>query len=258
MFAQYGNSFLKSGETLITTTYTPGVPSTLLDNLVAYWKLDETTGNALDSVGHIDGSIVEAVEQGAAGKIGTSYGFDYYGDPYTQHVDFTSETGLNFPGEMSISLWAKPYNVTASGYGRALIGDANTAGNLSQYTLRINNSNLGKDGAGIFDFYWDDTIAAMSNTPVTATDWWHIVAIRRGSTGSWYGEIYRNGVIDGSGYITANPDARQGMCLGKGGREAGLYYYGFLDEVGMWSRAITPAEVSTLYNNGTGKTHPFT
>jgi hypothetical protein len=34
-------------------------------------------------------------------------------------------------------------------------------------------------------------------------------------------------------------------------------FYGSIDEVGYWSRALTPTEAATLYNSGSGKFYPF-
>jgi len=34
-------------------------------------------------------------------------------------------------------------------------------------------------------------------------------------------------------------------------------FYGSVDEVGYWSRALTPTEAATLYNSGSGKFYPF-
>jgi hypothetical protein len=36
-----------------------------------------------------------------------------------------------------------------------------------------------------------------------------------------------------------------------------LYWDGWIDEVGTWSRALSAAEETELYNAGAGKTHPF-
>jgi hypothetical protein len=37
-----------------------------------------------------------------------------------------------------------------------------------------------------------------------------------------------------------------------------IYYYkGLIDEIGFWNKALTPTEVSTLYNLGVGKSYPF-
>jgi hypothetical protein len=32
---------------------------------------------------------------------------------------------------------------------------------------------------------------------------------------------------------------------------------GSLDEIGIWNRALTTGEISTLYNSGSGKGYPF-
>jgi hypothetical protein len=39
---------------------------------------------------------------------------------------------------------------------------------------------------------------------------------------------------------------------------SGSFYNGYLDEVGVWSRALTSSEVTQLYNSGLGLQYPFT
>ena len=52
-----------------------GRPSTLLNGLVSYWKLDEFSGAVIDSVG-LNNGINNGATQGASGKIGTAYSFN--------------------------------------------------------------------------------------------------------------------------------------------------------------------------------------
>lgn len=40
--------------------------------------------------------------------------------------------------------------------------------------------------------------------------------------------------------------------------QAGWYFDGQMDEVGIWSRGLTPAEITQLYNGGAGLAYPFT
>ena len=45
------------------------------------------------------------------------------------------------------------------------------------------------------------------------------------------------------------------------GRQAGgapFYVDGIIDEVGIWARSLSDAEVTQLYNAGAGLTYPFT
>lgn len=46
----------------------------LNNGIIHYWTLNETSGQALDSVGTMDSIVVEqTILQGAEGKVGTSY-----------------------------------------------------------------------------------------------------------------------------------------------------------------------------------------
>jgi hypothetical protein len=39
---------------------------------------------------------------------------------------------------------------------------------------------------------------------------------------------------------------------------SGGSFNGSIDEVGIWSRALTSSEVTSLYNSGSGRQYPFT
>jgi len=48
----------------------------LTDNLVSYYKLDESSGNAIDAHGDNDGTLTGNITQNSTGKINTGYAFD--------------------------------------------------------------------------------------------------------------------------------------------------------------------------------------
>jgi|WetSurMetagenome_2_1015567.scaffolds.fasta_scaffold64666_3 hypothetical protein len=53
----------------------PSAKSALLDNIAGFWKLDETSGNAIDANGNYPGTVT-GTTRGLSGKFGYAYSFD--------------------------------------------------------------------------------------------------------------------------------------------------------------------------------------
>jgi hypothetical protein len=95
------------------------------------------------------------------------------------------------------------------------------------------------------------------------TDGWHHVVVNYDGTNSNFyldGTLVNNvtagGTIGtGSGTIGLGSAASGGSIWGGG--VGGVYNTRAMDEVGIWSRALTGAEVTSLYNGGSGFQYPF-
>ena len=91
--------------------------------------------------------------------------------------------------------------------------------------------------------------------------WLHIAAAYSGSVGPASGQaiIYLNGqaidVHTGDDStspvgLTGNLKTGQAAAMGREGPTGGNYFTGFLDDVAIWRRALSPAEVSQLCQSG--------
>jgi len=199
--------------------------NTLADDIVSYYKFD---GDATDAAGSNDGTVSGAsVDTG--GKLNSCYDFDgsndYIGIPVTLSTDY------------SISLWINCDNVTANQF---LIGGQATryASALAIVSGQIGFATNASDG---YDY---------SGT-VSNDTWHHIVIIYNSSTNKKYAYIDTVAVIDG---ITPVGSAQYDTSYFLGKRNDNNFYYnGSLDEVGVWDRVISAAEVWELYNASKGR-----
>lgn len=81
---------------------------------------------------------------------------------------------------------------------------------------------------------------------------WHFcVMTYDGTTVNFWVDNVNKASFIGSGSL--GPD----QFLNIGSNNATQYWPGQIDEVGIWQRALTPTEVSTLWNGGAGLTYPF-
>jgi hypothetical protein len=74
----------------------------LSDNPTHYWKFDETSGDAIDEVGSLNGTLNGDITRGVSGRDGTAYLFD--GDAENQYVNF-GQAITNGQSVYSVMVW---------------------------------------------------------------------------------------------------------------------------------------------------------
>lgn len=228
-------------------------PSDLDSNLVAYWKMDEETDLLMDSAG----SDNNGHPQGAAiipGIIGKGRTFNGTSDYINIDTGNTFKFGS---GDFSYSAWIKINsldNSTLSGNNGRIVGD-DANGNALKALVYEKGNKIAfwcRDTSG-------NTIHALSDTTVNDDRWHHIVAVRQGQAGLLF--------IDGRpvNSARAGPSAL-GSCDAGASHDIGarntnprsLFFQGSIDEVGVWNRALSAENVLFIYNNGQGRSYPFT
>lgn len=211
--------------------------------LAAYWKMDSSSWSDSSGNGHSgtgNGGISTAV-----GKIGNGGNFDGIDDYITADSVNAALTGTGF----SFGGWVKPRIVKRESP-------------LSFHSIAGENRNvifLSLDGAQKFH-YWDDTPPWGSNqinsvsTYATGT-YYHVFVTIDGSNS---GKLYVNGAQEATFTTTVRPIAGGKFSIGQewDGTSATDLFDGVIDEVGIWSRALSSTEIATLYNSGIGLTCP--
>ena len=230
----------------------------LTDNIISYWKLEEASGTRYDAVVASANDLTDnnTVGQGT-GIIG--YGADLERDN-TEYFSRTDASFAGFPtGSFSFSMWVKAESDPADGYDYGLVGKYAGSPNRSlyitygQYTSKYYlgiaiSSNGTTYGTNL------DTLGLGSYRLVPGT-WYHLAFVLTASSRC---EIFVNGVSVVnttssvvSGMFNNAEDFRLGTYDGANG------FDGLLDEVGLWNRQLTDAEITSLYNSGSGLQYPF-
>jgi hypothetical protein len=218
-----------------------GGASPLLNGLVAYWKLDETSGTRFDSVDTNNltdnGSVGYAI-----GKIGNAASF------VAANSEYLSTSPLLGGTAWTISLWLKIRSSPSTRY--AVFGEFNAGGFTRHYCYVIATRQLQLD-----EFPPSGTDPSSLTPTVLALDtWYHIVVVQ---TAPGSRKLYLNTNEEATNsevYTGAAPDE-----LRFGGRvnASGDYANTDMDEIGIWDRALSAAEITALYNSGAGITYPF-
>lgn len=203
----------------------------LADNLVTYWKLD---GDSIDEEGNNTGTDT-SMTYGTSVKVIVEAGI-FNGT--TSKITIASLTSIP-TGSASRSLQAW---VRINDTGGGIICMYGTASTAAMFYLAINSTNV------LFYGIARDYTPATTNAINT---WFHVVLTYNGTTL----RLYKNGSELGSGATLAlNTATSTDMVLGEqsGGFAGDGPLNGYLDEVVWWDRALSAAEVTELYNSGSG------
>jgi hypothetical protein len=209
--------------------------------LVSWWPGD---GNATEIVGGNDGTL----QGGAAftpGLVGQAFSFDGVDD----YVLVPDAAALDLISGITIDAWINPAAVQDDGAGIVAKG----AGTQEAYGLDIVGNICPRF------FFRDASLNAYQHGPgcvLTPGVWTHVAATYDAATGAL--KFYVNGVEmnPGANSAPANTLIRTNDHeLSIGSRQSGsaaydLNFRGLIDEVEIYNRALTAAEIAAIFNAG--------
>jgi len=207
----------------------------LNDGLVAYWSFDEGTGTVLhDYSGHGHHGTISGA-QWVPGVAGSALRFDGTND----NVHVPDADDLDVIGPFTISLWTT----------FEAIGPGTTRQNvLSKERYQSATDNDGYlirkeyDSAAPFFLLLRDGGHSTSFGSVSANRWYHIVATFDGTTLHAYKDA------EFTGQATAPSNRANTKQLAFGEKPDGAFdFQGIVDELRMYSRALSAAEIADLY-----------
>lgn len=189
-----------------------------------------TTNNVPDATGNYNGTSAGITY--SAGKFGNAAVFN------RASADVYIDTGYKVPASSTFSFsWWMNANTVPGGFNYYICGDYTA----ESFNIYHNSSGLG--GYGGTD--WNTGGAVVSS--VTGS-WMHFVLVLDGTT--MY--IYKNGVQAYTSSITARSAASaQNLFLGRYGSfnsNTNFNFEGSIDQVRIFTRAISASEANTLYN----------
>ena len=217
----------------------PSVRAGLTDGLVGYWPFD---GDFVDATGggH-DGVSQGTVVTFEPGKLGQAGVFNGSNSP-TPGVRVDGGTGWNpseGTGQLSLSFWIK-WGGASGGYQGVVSKRDGWGVNVMMWCVEINQD------TGIISFFRDGSYPSSGAVVPAIGQWQHYAVSFDGTTQ----RFYRNGVETGSGAFSFANKTDSRVVIGCS--DAWNAFKGSIDEVGIWSRALTAVEVADLYNGGDG------
>lgn len=206
------------------------VRADITSNLVAHWKLDETSGtSAADSAGSYTGTYVNSPTLNQTGAFGSSKAVTF-ASASSQKVTATNPI-TTYP--FSLAVWVKPTDTSS----QTEIMELKTTLGHVRIEQRIDGSLriLRYDGT-VNDF-------TLSKSGVFAAGTWSHVTLTCNSASET--TAYVNGGSPVSVSVSVAYTSQTGVTLA--GSVAGFYFNGTLDDVRIYSRALSAADVAELY-----------
>jgi hypothetical protein len=238
--------------TALTLGLLNGRGAGLSDGLVSYWPLDTVVGlKTPDLVSGYDMELQNlTADDVVEGRVGNAFQFDNARQTLLRRINSPGEQlPINQHPAVTVAFWA---NVTGTGQSDLrLFSEGSTTNNNPLFNL--GTANTGDNGTLDIFFRqapWAEVNHLRSvNEPLDGT--WHHIAFVQQEDGSR--ALYIDGVLDPveipakeegpwnlntttiGGILRANPTH---------------WVTGLIDEVALWSRALTPEEVEQVFNEG--------
>ena len=224
----------------ISASFEPN-QSFLSDGLVAYWKMEEA-GDATrdDSSGNgntLSESTADTINQ-VTGKFGYAGDFELGDTEYLEVSDNPSISAGNV--DMTITAWVKAESIDPG--SNMLIYKGGIANSTREYHINIDNSDDWRFG-------WNpggDVASTEISFPTTiATGTWYFITAYHNSRNGEVG-FSVNGSAFVTGTVVGGNDASSSLRIGADQNGAGNWD-GLIDEVRIYKRVLSPAEVAKLY-----------
>jgi hypothetical protein len=101
------------------------------------------------------------------------------------------------------------------------------------------------------EFFVNNTTSQVDGTTVVADNEWHFIAGTFGNkTLHMYVDGQRQGEAQSAGQVDINPNDWPLMVAGEASSNGGQQYFGSIDEVAMYNRALSADEVMAIFQNG--------
>jgi hypothetical protein len=224
----------------------------LTDSLVSYWELEETSGTRVDSHGSNDLTDNNTVGS-ATGKQGNGADFERDNSELLSITD-AAQSGLDITGNMTISLWMKPETLPSTTSGSVeyyfVSRYDSTSGGWAWRTLWQTSSTLNRVFLSTSTNGTTATNGIVDTSGLSSAGVWYFLTFVKSSTTF---TMYINGSSVGTATVTSSIyNGNDNFAIGANSNGNSGFFDGIIDEVGIWSRALTSSEVSELYNSGAG------
>lgn len=218
----------------IALTAPPAQAQDISSGLIGHWKLDETTGATIaDSAGSntgtwTDGSGNSVAQETTIGKFGTALTFDGAND----RISIPHNADFNV-ASYSIAAWVN----FADSDSVAFIFSKDNGASYPEYALFYDTDDDGFYCGIPFDSVFEGFVP-------TGGTWYHIACTYDASTNT--GIIYIDGVAGTPAVLTADPGSSTSYQEIGGSPGSGYYTDGILDDVRVYSRVLTAADVGAI------------
>lgn len=223
----------------------------LRDGLVGAWcpSLGPTASTLLDRSGRNNhGTLVNMdqstdwVQSGGYGALDFDGTNDYVG--LSRQANFSRL--CNDSSTMTVAFWVYPRSTSRN----AFVADWDSAGSNESVRIEMSGFNVtsGRIGGNVLS---PANSATIQTTATVTLNQWHHIVVMRTATGQ---RLFWNGVLNAENTVSIlTSSTANAPAIARAGQFNGLYANCIMDDIAVWSRAITSSEVSQLYQQGRGR-----
>jgi uncharacterized repeat protein (TIGR01451 family) len=214
--------------------------------MISYWKLDETSGTTFDDYYNDNNAECPGTKcpTPAIGQVNGGQAFDGSNDEINVPADASLDWGAN--DSFSIEFWMKRSGTI--NVNDVIVGRDDPSTSLHWW---VGVSTSGKPHYNLAATNGDGTSVA-GTTNLNDGYWHHVVAVRDADNG--VNLIYVDGRKDGStpklSYSAGFGSATAALNIGWLSLSKIYTYDGIVDEVALYNKALSPAEIQQHYQNG--------
>lgn len=216
--------------------------------LVAYWKLDETSGTTIyDVAGSNNGTWLGSADVNPI--TGVIDGAQQFNTLYDERISVGSSASINnISTNVTVAGWINTYDLTNS-YSYIFSNDRDCCGVYKGYDLRIQTTGPRFQVWGI-----DSTNHMAFAGAVPKNQWNHFAGTYDGTQL----QIYKNGVLAGTTIYNGSIDTPASFAGVIGGlaSHTGLTLTGALDDIRIYNRVLSPAEMRILARSCSNPAEP--
>lgn len=256
--AQIASDFSSQGSVKGVSADIGSDPAGVLSNgLVGYWKVDETASPAIDSSGNGNSGTWAGNTDDTIGKFGNAANFDGSGD----YISIADSTSLDLSSSMTVATWVK-YDTFAN-IDNQIAGKYANAGVGDEGWILFKSDNNYENGCVTDTFCFlatsdgaftlGDSEMVGSGSTVTTDTWYHVVGTYDYNSNKI--SVYVNGSLTNSITRGSTPGIDTNdlvVAIGGNPSDNNRYQDGRTDEARIYNRALSAAEVFTLYNFAPG------
>ncbi|MGA2786622.1 MAG: LamG-like jellyroll fold domain-containing protein [Verrucomicrobiota bacterium] len=215
----------------------PCVPAP--SGLTGWWPAE---GNANDSVGGNSGTLVNSVSF-TTGEVSQAFLFD----GVSSYVSIPDSPSLDsFTTSITIETWIKVNQTTANSNWKGIVTKGNSSWRLQ-----------GRAGAKTVVFSANGVspnVDLYGSRNVNDGQWHHVAGVYDGTTMF----LYVDGTLDVSQPATGSIAQNSlPLCIGQTANSTGYYFNGLIDEASIYNRALTAAEIQSIYSAGSSGKCPL-
>ncbi len=216
-------------------------------NIVGWWPGD---GNANDIVSTNNGSLKGGATATGVGEVAQAFTFD----GTNAYVQIPDSPALR-PTNLTIEAWVRFSSLDSAGLGGSPAGDQYIVFKQNSRTGEFEGYDLSKTrvtGGDVFRFLITSSsgqsVEIHSTTMISTGVWYHVAAVRGGN----FAQIYVNGQLQTQTNVTfAQNYGTLPLYFGTSGQTYWDHKLkGSLDEVSIYNRALSAAEIAGIYAAG--------